>query len=221
MGRPYLTLLLVVLVSFSSLNAATISQYMSNNRAISELEDEAYDESLGSFSKALGQGKDLGEIHQNIGHVYFKKKDYENAIVAYEKAMSKLKGQQKNDSLYNLGTSYFSKGDLETAKDTYINLLRDDPEHVNGKKNLEAVLTILKAQQHQQQQEQEKEKKEKRKKKKKKERPKNQEEKQKKKQEEKKNNAKQILNMLSEKEKEAREKHNKLPEQENFVEKEW
>ena len=160
MARSYLIVWVVVLFSLSSLQAATISQYFSNNRAIRDYNDEAYDESLDSFSKALSQGDDLGQLHQNIGHVYFQKKDYENAIDSYQKAMSKLKGQQKNDSLYNLGTSYFSKGDLEYAKDTYISLLRQDPGHDSAKKNLESVLTILKAQEQKKQQEEEQEKKE-------------------------------------------------------------
>ena len=148
--------------------------------------------------------------------------------------MSKLKGQQKNDSLYNLGTSYFSKGDLEYAKDTYISLLRQDPGHDSAKKNLESVLTILKAQEQKKQQEEEQEKKEQEKKEKqqnqsddeKKEQQQNQKQDQKKneqerKREQRKNDAKQILNMLSEKEKEARKKHQKTPDEEIFVEKDW
>lgn len=223
MVRKSLILLLFVALP---VQAATIGQYMSNKEAVSSYEQEDYDYALEGFSEALSKGDDLGEIHSNIGNVYFKKKDYENAIVAYEKAISKLKGEARLNAIYNLGTSYFAKGDLEKAKETYTSLLREEPNHVSGKKNLEAVLTILKAQQHRNQQEQEKEQKEKKKEQKEREKPKSQSQpqqqnKEQKKKEEKKQNAKQLLNMLSEKEKEARKKHKQLPDQEVFVEKDW
>jgi Ca-activated chloride channel homolog len=221
MGRTYLVLFVVLLFSFNVVQGATISQYFSNNRAIEAYNDEAYDEALESFSDALGQGEESGDIHQNIGHVYFKKKDYDNAIVAYEKAMSSFEGQKKHDSMYNLGTSYLAKGDLEKAKDSYVSLLRDEPAHENGKKNLEAVLTLLKAQKKQQQQQQPKDDKKKKKKKEKRKQPQRPQDPEKKKKDDRKKNAKQLLNMLSEKEKEARQKHKKPPEQELSVEKDW
>jgi len=84
------------------------------------------------------------ELAYNLGHVLYRNQDYAQARKIWEEAQKlrpSLALQEK--LLYSQGNASFYQGDFLNALESWQNLLKINPEHQEGKKNLELLLKLL------------------------------------------------------------------------------
>jgi len=90
-----------------------------------------YDEAIAVFEKLLVSDRShaLADNCQYwIGESYFAKKDYKQAIIAFEKVFNFLKSNKDADAQFKLGYSYFQMGSMEEAKREFLKLKSNYPE---------------------------------------------------------------------------------------------
>lgn len=123
-------------------------------------EEEKYDEANNKYRDAMLENPESPVIHFNIGDVQYKKNNYEEAIKAYEKALSSEDIKLQSQSYYNMGNSLYKMGKLPESIMAYKKALELNPNDEDAKYNLEYVRKKLKdqaekqPQQNQQQQQQ-------------------------------------------------------------------
>src|ERR1044071_6776990 len=82
-----------------------------------------------SYEQALRQKKDYVEAMNNLGTVYYAKKNYRRAIGWYQRALKLAPQEVKSSSIYmNLGTAYFARKKYEEATKAYQTAMQLDPE---------------------------------------------------------------------------------------------
>jgi tetratricopeptide (TPR) repeat protein len=79
---------------------------------------ESYDEAIADYSKALKLKPEFGEIHVNIGNVYFLGKVFDKAIEEYTLAID-LETTKIHIAHINRGMAYESLGDFDNAESDY------------------------------------------------------------------------------------------------------
>ncbi len=95
-----------------------------------------YDESYTLFERLLNNNRNHN-LSDNceywIGECYFARKNYQKAIVAFEKVFTYLNSNKDDDAQIKLGICYFKMNDLERAKIEFNKLLDNYPksEYVN------------------------------------------------------------------------------------------
>ena len=104
---------------------------------------EDYDRAKSEYSKALKKHPDNSKINYNLGNVFFKEKEYDKAVMAYNEAIPKLSTKKQIAAYYNLGTAYLHKKDIKQAIDAYKEVLIRDPNHVKTRENIELALRQL------------------------------------------------------------------------------
>ena len=63
-----------------------------------------------------------------IGEAYYGKRQYDAAIIAFEKVFTFAKSNKKDDAQLKLGLCYIRKGDKEKAREELNRLLSDYPK---------------------------------------------------------------------------------------------
>ena len=101
---------------------------------------QAFDQAKTEFEAALVERPDSGKVNYNLGNTYFKLKDTQRAIQAYEEAIPLLNENDKTNAYYNLGTAHLNNNDFKQALAAYREVLTRDPEHLKAKQNLEWAL---------------------------------------------------------------------------------
>lgn len=92
-----------------------------------------YEEALTSFAQGEEAGESKRDLYRGYGLAYMGMTQYEDAVAAFEKALSFSDGILDNmdyDINYYLATSYYKLGDIQKAKEAYnaIIALRSDEE---------------------------------------------------------------------------------------------
>ena len=102
-------------------------------------ESGAYNKSLESFIDMQIDNPKNPHLMMNIGASYYKMKNYDEAIKAFEQAL--LHGDQKirQEANYNLGNVAYKQGKLDIAIQYYQSALKDNPDDQDSKFNLEFV----------------------------------------------------------------------------------
>ncbi len=125
--------------------------------------EEKYDEANNKYRDALIESPESPIIHYNMGDVLYKKRNYEEAMKSYEKALSSDDVLLQSKSYYNMGNTLYRMGKLPESILMYKKALELNPDDEDAKYNLEYVRAKLKDtaqkqpqsnQQQQQQQEQ-------------------------------------------------------------------
>jgi Ca-activated chloride channel family protein len=101
---------------------------------------QAFDQAKTAFEAALVKHPDSGKVNYNLGNTYFKLKDTQRAIQAYEEAIPLLNENDKTNAYYNLGTAHLNNNDFKQALSAYREVLTRDPSHLKAKQNLEWAL---------------------------------------------------------------------------------
>ncbi len=113
-------------------------------KGIKAFEKSQWDESLQNFQDALLDEPEHPVGHFNVGEAYYKKKNYEEALKSYEKALSSQDPKLKQKTYYNLGNTYYQLNKYQEAIQSYIKALDLDPADQDAKHNLEFVRAKLK-----------------------------------------------------------------------------
>ncbi len=107
------------------------------------------------FKKGLDADPNSFEANFNLGDAYYKQNRYEQALNAYNTALSEAKtGNQKAGVYHNIGNSFLKSQKLEESVNAYKNALRLNPNDQETKYNLSYALAQLKNQQNQKNQNQ-------------------------------------------------------------------
>jgi len=94
-----------------------------------------------AYEQALKLKSDYVEAMNNIGTVYYAKKNYRRAISWYNKALKLSSSQPRAASIYmNLGTAYFSRKKYADASEAYQTALKIDPEVFEHHSNFGVML---------------------------------------------------------------------------------
>jgi len=90
-----------------------------------------YDDAITIFEMLLAEDRSnaLADNCQYwIGESYFAKKDYKQAIIAFEKVFNFLNSNKDADAQFKLGYSYFQMGRMEEAKIEFLKLKSNYPK---------------------------------------------------------------------------------------------
>jgi tetratricopeptide (TPR) repeat protein len=87
------------------------------------------DNALKNYQQAVKLKKDYIEAINNIGTVYYARKNYRRAISYYERALKMASPESRSASIYsNLGTAYFGRKQYEKATAAFQTAMSIDPE---------------------------------------------------------------------------------------------
>jgi tetratricopeptide (TPR) repeat protein len=87
------------------------------------------DQARKSYEMALKLKPDYVEAMNNVGTIYYAKKNYRRAISWYTRALKLSGSESRAASIYmNLGTAWFSRKKYEDATQAYQTALKIDPE---------------------------------------------------------------------------------------------
>jgi len=93
-----------------------------------------------SFKKVLEYDRDNELVHANLGDIFFKDDEYDEAIIHYERAIKLSQDDMKKSHLHNdLGFAFFRKGSTKEAIESFKNAIILNPDNVNAVHNLGVI----------------------------------------------------------------------------------
>jgi tetratricopeptide (TPR) repeat protein len=102
------------------------------------------------FKKGLDAEPNSFEANFNLGDAYYKQNRYEQALNAYNTALSEAKtNEQKAGVYHNMGNTFLKSQKLQESINAYKNALKLNPHDQETKYNLSYALSQLKNQQNQ------------------------------------------------------------------------
>ena len=152
--KPYTVFLWATLYGGMSLFATNVFQRqlpLENNRANELFASQAYEDALKSYLDLYGQDTQNGALAYNIGNTYAVMGDLEKAGEFYQKAMTSTDREAGNRARFNLGNLQMAAQQHGEAVKQYIDYLRQNPDDVDAKRNLELALRQLEQMPQQQQ----------------------------------------------------------------------
>jgi tetratricopeptide (TPR) repeat protein len=93
------------------------------------------------YETAIHLKPDFMEAENNLGTVYYARKNYRRAISCYRKAIAMIPEGVRQASIYsNLGTAYFARKQYERATEAYGTALKLDPNVFESRGNAGTLL---------------------------------------------------------------------------------
>ena len=110
-----------------------------------------YDEAHAAFQHATLENADSPIAPYNLGTALYKKRKFNEAIVAFQESLSRHSGQTDDlpdlaDVYYNVGNAQFKTGDFRSAIESYKHSLRLNPQDADAQYNLALAQQLLKQQ---------------------------------------------------------------------------
>jgi tetratricopeptide (TPR) repeat protein len=100
-----------------------------NKMGIAYHQMQQLDSALKSYQQAVKLKKDYLEAINNIGTVYYARKNFRRSITYYQRAIKIAPEQGRSASIYsNLGTAYFARKQYKDASEAFQTALALDPE---------------------------------------------------------------------------------------------
>ena len=122
-------------------------------------EDQNFKDAEVDYMKALEANADSYKGQYNLGGALYKQDNYEDASKLYNNLTSRdVDKNAKADAYYNLGNSLLKTQKYPESIEAYKNALRNNPDDMDAKYNMEYAKKMLKQQQQQQQQQQDQDK---------------------------------------------------------------
>lgn len=141
--QRYMVLLVLVVGLSKPCFAAYVSDVYRIQKGNKAYGHERYQDAEKFYTKTI-KSAGLPEANQNLGLLYTKTQQFDQAEKAYLAAVSGLSGNKKAEAFYNLGTMYLEQEQWEKAVEAYRSSLRINPKDLDTKKNLEIALRMLK-----------------------------------------------------------------------------
>lgn len=116
--------------------------------------EQKYDRAINKYQDALLEDPTSPLIQFNMGDVLYKKKSYEKALKAYQKALDSRDPMLQSKAYYNIGNTLYRAGKLPESIIAYQQALKLNPDDQDAKYNLEFVRNKLKQNPKKQQQQQ-------------------------------------------------------------------
>lgn len=136
-------IILGVLLIYQQMGYAELSR-KKITKGIKAYENDQFDESLQHFQDALLDDPENPVGHFNVGESLYKKKNYQEALKSYEKALSTQEIPLRQKTYYNMGNTFYQLNKYQEAIESYIKALELDPTDEDAKHNLELVRAKLK-----------------------------------------------------------------------------
>lgn len=127
---------------------------LGNNHANELFEQKSYEEALKAYLDLYGQDTENGALAYNIGNAYVALGDMEKASEFFQRAAGSDHEEAKSRARFNMGNLQLKSDRPQDAVKQYVDYLKDRPEDVEAKRNLEIALRKLEQQQQDQQQNQ-------------------------------------------------------------------
>ena len=147
-------LLAITLFSILILAACGTSVEQFNNDGNEAYDDQNYGAALTAYQEAQSLSPELAIPHYNAANAHYRTEGYDQARQELEQTLVKDSGNLSQNSLYNLGNTFFQSQQFEEAIEAYKEALRLKPDDIEAKHNLELALQQLQQQQEQQQEQQ-------------------------------------------------------------------
>ena len=230
--------LLSILLSTPCL-AIDLPEFLLNKKVKNQIEDKAFENAQDSATQLLKINPENGKYHHNLGQIQLLNKAPEKAEKSYQAALKLLPKNKQLATKLNLASSYLMQQKDTLAETLLKEILREDPNNMIAKNNLNVLYNLKQEEQQQedQEQEQEEQEQEEEEQEEEKEQEQEQEEEEEEKEEEeeeeeeeealdpeeeqKKQDAYDILETLSQREEEARKKHQQQKQQKGNVLHDW
>lgn len=104
---------------------------------------DEYDLSLQRFKKAIALKPDFSEATNNMGILYSKMKDWDNAMACFKKVASDVLYKTPHFAYHNMGLVYYYKGDYTSAIENYQKAIKYAPSYANVYYDLAASYEAL------------------------------------------------------------------------------
>jgi len=133
---------------FGALNIAAFAQG-AGRRQVAEgnkhYAENKFDEANDKYRDAEVANPEAPIVHFNIGDALYKKRKYEEALQAYQKALQKSDNPQlQAQAYYNSGNTYFRLNKWPESLQAYQEALKLNPNDQDAKYNLEYVRAKIK-----------------------------------------------------------------------------
>lgn len=102
-----------------------------------------YFEALDAFRQAQVIRPDLPELNINAGGALYKVQEYDRAVRETQRALSDVEDGLRARAHFNMGNSYFMAQRFQDALEEFKETLREDPNNLEAKINLELTLQRL------------------------------------------------------------------------------
>jgi Ca-activated chloride channel homolog len=117
--------------------AKTVSS--SVKEGITAFEEKNYELAKKHFIDAQLENPENRKLYYNIGTAAYMNKEYEQAKTNFKHALESDDKNLRHNARYNLANTQYRQGNLEDAIREYENILKEFPEDINAKENLEFV----------------------------------------------------------------------------------
>jgi len=142
-----------LLVSFSAGYSQSLRSL--NNDGVEQFNQKKFGDSEINFRKGIEKDSSASVPYFNLGDAYYKQKKYDEAMKAYQTALSKTKDKElKGKAFYNIGNSLLDDNKLKESIEAYKNSLKMNPKDEEAKYNLSYALKKLQQEENQKKQDQ-------------------------------------------------------------------
>jgi len=117
--------------------------YRLNELGISALKNNDPESAVTYFGQGLSEDPSSGKLYYNLGNAFYRSGAFEKAAQAYYQAMARLNKDLKAGTHFNLGNAFLKQKETQHAIDQFEMALRDDPNNMAAKHNLELALRQL------------------------------------------------------------------------------
>jgi Ca-activated chloride channel family protein len=140
----------LICVGFSFITAQSASSLI--NSGVDLYEKGKFPESEVNFKKGLRKELETFEGHFNLGSSLYKQERYDEALQAYQSAMSLTEDENlQSKVLHNIGNTLLKSQKIKESIGAYAEALKRNPNDVETKYNLSYALNMMQNQQQQQQ----------------------------------------------------------------------
>ncbi|MDM8538877.1 tetratricopeptide repeat protein, partial [Desulfobacterales bacterium HSG17] len=136
-------LILVFALNIIGFSTPSIAQAKTVSSSVKEgiaaFEEKNYEQAKKHFIDAQLENPENRKLYYNIGTAAYMNKEYEQAKTNFKHALESDDKNLRHDARYNLANTHYRLGNLEDAIKEYKNILKEFPEDINAKENLEFV----------------------------------------------------------------------------------
>lgn len=132
--NKYLVIIFISLINIFQAQTKASRKHLleGNNKYL----DESYKDAAANYLYSIQDGEDSYRSNYNLGNAMYKLKKYDDALIQYEKSLQLAANQsEKANALFNMGNSYFQKGEYERAAEAFKNTLKLNPKDDKARYN--------------------------------------------------------------------------------------